>query len=116
MFKNSLESYLKQILAEEDYPDMEDKRAKALTPDSYPDMEDKRARASDKERQRKQEQEQKELEAIEKQMGDSSGMSSQMAVSGLEPAKKLEKLVSLSKGQMRESFIREQVMLVLKAK
>jgi hypothetical protein len=39
-----------------------------------------------------------------------------MAVSGLEPAKKLEKLVSLSKGQMRESFIREQVMLVLKAK
>lgn len=45
------------------------------------------------------------------------GMSSQMVVSSIEPSKKLNPLISLSKDKaMRESFIREQVMSVLKAK
>jgi len=112
--QNSFENFLRNIfLSEAEYPDMESKRAAALTPkETYPDMESKRAKATD-EIKRKKAQTEDEENAKSKEEAP-GGFTTQTVVSGIEPSKKLGQLVSLKKPfQMRESFIREQVFKTL---
>lgn len=115
MHKNSLESYVKDFLVENE--DMTKSKSSAsdwrrfIKQPVNPDL----LKPSPAYLERKKKEEEDELAA--KASGKSPGISSQIVVSGLEPTKKLTQLVSLSKNKpMRESFIREQVILALSKK
>jgi hypothetical protein len=111
MNPRSLESSILRILKEEEYPDMEDKRAKALTPSYYPDMESRRVAGLQGQKKKQEEADEQEAEeTLKKLSSKGSSISSQMVVSSLDPGTKIQtKPVTFSRSKMIESVVSDLI-------
>jgi hypothetical protein len=97
--RNSFENFLRnKFLSEAEYPDMESKRAAALTrKELYPDMESRRVKAIEQSKN----QEEQDVTRSPKITG--GGLTTQMMVSGIDPGKKLQPIFTFTKPFVKES-------------